>query len=242
MKVKIDNSTYIVLLVSFLAGYFEYMYLFLLTIFIHEAGHVIFGSIIGFKYSKIIIYPFGGLTLYNEDLNVSSNKELFSLIGGIVFQLLFYFLIVYLYRSLFITNHVFVIIRNINTILISFNFLPILPLDGGRLLNIITDKLFPYRISNIICISISIIFIVIFQIVNKTYISLILSIFLIKCTIMEINKLKYKYNLFLLERYINNYKFKKIRCVKDINCFKRDFYHYINDNSEKYLLYKLFNK
>ena len=91
MKVKIDNSTYIILLISFLAGYFEYMYLFLLIIFIHESGHILFGYLVNFKYSKIIIYPFGGLTVYNEDLNANSNKELFSLLGGLIFQLLFYF-------------------------------------------------------------------------------------------------------------------------------------------------------
>ena len=69
MKVKIHTSTYIVLLFSFLSGYFEYMYLLLLTIFIHESGHYFFSSLVGFKYKEIIIYPFGGLTLYNEDLN-----------------------------------------------------------------------------------------------------------------------------------------------------------------------------
>ncbi|UKI58082.1 MAG: hypothetical protein L6V81_01065 [Clostridium sp.] len=36
-------------------------------------------KIVNFKYSEIVIYPFGGITNYNEDLNVSVNKELFLL-------------------------------------------------------------------------------------------------------------------------------------------------------------------
>ena len=145
MKIKIHNSTYIVLLLSFLSGYFEYMYLFLLIIIIHEIGHVIFGYFVNFKYSTIIIYPFGGLTIYNEELNINSNKELISLLGGIIFQILFYLLILLLYNNLFITDHVFMIIKKINILLISFNFLPILPHDGGRLLCSILEKLFPYK-------------------------------------------------------------------------------------------------
>ena len=241
MKVKIDNSTYIILLISFLAGYFEYMYLFLLIIFIHESGHILFGYLVNFKYSKIIIYPFGGLTVYNEDLNVNSNKELFSLLGGLIFQLLFYFLMVLFHSNLLITDHVFLIIKKINIILLSFNFLPIIPLDGGRLLNIILNKIFSYKLSNIITIIISIIFIIIFIIYNRTYLSIVLALFLIKSIILEIKNIKNKYHLFILERYLKDFNFKHKKNINNINSFKRDNYHYINGVSERYYLYKMFN-
>ena len=106
---------------------------------------MIFAKIIGFKFDKIILYPFGGITIYNEDLNVNSNKELFVLLGGIIFQLLFFILLLILYNNLYITEHTFKIIKKINIILISFNFMPVIPLDGGKLTNIILDKLFSYQ-------------------------------------------------------------------------------------------------
>ena len=239
--VKIDNSTYILLLISFLAGYFEYMYLLLIIIFIHELGHVFFAYLVKIKVSDIIIYPFGGITHFNEDLNVNSNKELISLFGGIIFQLLFFFLILFLYHNMFITKHVFILIKKINIKLISFNFLPILPLDGGRLVNLFLDKILPYRLSNKISIIISIVFTFIFIILNRTLLSLILSIFLIKCIIIEFKKSKYKYNQFLLERHINDYNFKHIRFINNRNNFRRDYYHYINSINEKDYLKKIFN-
>lgn len=242
LKVQIHNSTYIFLLISFLAGYFEYMYLFLLIIFVHESGHAIFSYIINFKFDKIIIYPFGGITIYNEDLNISTNKELFVLLGGITFQILFYLLIVFLYNNFYITNHVYQIIKKINILLISFNFLPILPLDGGKLLNIILDKIFSYRLSNIISIIISILFIILFIYINKTLFSLLLTIFLIKCIIIEYINIKYKYNKFILERYINDYNFNKIKIVNNINKLKRDYYHIINNTLEKTYLHNLFDR
>lgn len=242
MKLKIHNTTYVFLLLAFLAGYFEYMFLFLLIIFVHESGHYFFGKLINFKYSEIIIYPFGGITKYNEDLNINTNKELFVLLGGITFQLIFYLLILILYNNMFITNHVFNIIKKINFLLISFNFMPIIPLDGGKLLNILLDKIFPYKVSNLIAIIISIIFILYFILFNKTLFALILTIFLIKCIIIEFYNIKYKYNKFLLERYLNEYNFKKIRITNNINLFKRDYAHIINNEFEKNFLSKIFDR
>ena len=69
------------------------------------------------------------------------------------------------------------------------------------------EKIFPYKKSNIIALIISVIFIIIFVLKSKTYLSIILSIFLIKTIIIEIKSLKYKFNLFLLERYLYDYDF-----------------------------------
>lgn len=242
MKIEIHNTTYIFLLIAFLSGYFEYMFLLLIIIIVHEYGHALFARIINFKFDKIVIYPFGGITKYNEDLNVNTNKELFVLIGGIYMQIVFFIFIMILYKYGFVTEHVYLIIKKINILLISFNFLPILPLDGGKLLNIIFDKIFSYKLSNIISIIISFIILIFFLYFNKTLFACILTLFLIKCLIIEINNIKYKYNKFLLERYLNNYSFKKIKIINNINNFKRDNYHIINNTLEERFLRKLFDK
>ena len=141
MKINIHISTYIFLLISFLSGYFEYMYLFLITIFIHEYGHFLFGLLVGYKNTIINIYPFGGITQFNTDLNTPIYKEFISLIGGLLFQIVFLILINKLFYFGYITNHVYIILSRINFILISFNFMPVLPLDGGRLLFLIIEKI-----------------------------------------------------------------------------------------------------
>lgn len=242
MKIEIHNLTYITMLISFLAGYFQYIYILLLIIFIHEFGHYFMSNLVGIKTSKIIIYPFGGLTVYNSDLNLNTNKELVSLFGGIFFQMLFYFLIVIIHNNNLMTDNVFNIIKKINILLISFNFLPILPLDGGRFLNIVLDKLFSYKLSNKITIIISIMFMLIFILTKRTLLSLLLFLFLIKEIIMEIKNLDNKFINFLFERYKNDYNFKKIKRVKSHNKFKRDYYHTINGITEKKYLSKLFDR
>lgn len=242
MNIKIHNTTYIFLLISFLAGYFKHIFLFLFTIFIHESGHYFFSILSNIKIDKIIIYPFGGITQCKEQLNISIKKELVTLLGGIIFQLLFLVLIIFLYKNNLVLYEDYVLILKINKLLISFNFLPILPLDGGKLLNIFLDKMFSYKLSNKICIIISIFFSLVFFIKKKTIYSLILLLFLIKSIIIEILDLNTKYTKFLFERYCNNYKFKKIKIIKNINNLKRDNYHIINNTFEKEYLSKLFDR
>lgn len=197
MKIEIHNITYITMLISFLSGYFQYIYILLLIIFIHEFGHFFISNLINIKTNKIIIYPFGGLTIYDSDLNLNTNKELISLLGGITFQLLFYFLVVIIHNNNLMTHNVFNIIKRINIILISFNFLPILPLDGGRLLNILLDKIFSYKLSNKLTLIVSILFLALFIMYKRTILSILLFIFLLKEIILEINNIDNKYMTFL---------------------------------------------
>lgn len=241
MKINIHISTYIFILLSFLSGYFEYVYIFLIFILVHEFGHYTVGLILKLSNPKIVIYPFGGITTYNDKLNIEIYKEFLTLIGGISFQIIFYIILGILYKNNYITSNVFDIIKKVNILLMSFNFLPILPLDGGKLLNLILDLLFSYKLSNIISIIISIIFIIIFSIFNKTIFSCLLILFLIKSIIIEIYYLKIKYNLFLLERYMYNINFNKIKKINNINKFKRDYYHIINNYPETVILHKLFD-
>lgn len=242
MKIEIHNITYITMLISFLSGYFQYIFILLLIIFIHESGHYFISNLINIKTNKIVIYPFGGLTIYDSDLNLNTNKELLSLSGGILFQIIFYFIAVILFNNNFITYNVFIIIKKINYLLISFNFLPIIPLDGGRLLNIILDKIFSYKLSSKISIVISIIFMIIFLLSKKTILSFLLFIFLLKEIIIEIKNIENKYINFLFERYKNNYNFKKLKRINNYDNFKRDYYHIINGITEREYLNKLFDR
>lgn len=242
MKIKIHNTTYVFLLLAFLAGYFEYVYLLLIVIFVHETGHYILAIINNLNIKKIVIYPFGGITILDCDLNTRIYKEFLTLLGGITFQMLFFVLMLKLYQNNLITKHVYNLIKKINIMLIEFNFLPILPLDGGKLVNIILDKIFSYKTSHKISIIISFIFTVYFSLKNITIFSLMLSAFLIKNIIDEIKNHDIKYNKFILERYINNYKFSKTKIIKNHNYFKRDFYHIINNTFEEKYLSKMFDR
>jgi len=189
---------------------------------------------LGYREASIVIYPFGGITKYNGYLNSSMMKELLILICGPLFQEILYIIFLILYKKNLIYSINFNIIDLFHKNLLYFNFLPIIPLDGSKLLLLILEKVFPYKKSNIIMVIISFISIFIFSVFEKRLIFILLSCILIKSIIEESNMINTKYNKFLLERYLNEFNFKKGKSINSIEKIKRSKRHNIIENNKIY--------
>ena len=197
--------------------------------------------ILGIKIDEIYIYPLGGISKFNMDLNISINKELLILINGPLFQHLAYLLLLILlpkYKGLINTYHYSILI---------FNLLPIYPLDGGKLVKLILNKVISYKNSLKLIIYSSYLITIILFITNKKNISIFIMISLLLILITkEKNKIDYIYNKYLLERYLNNYNFKSNKIINNINKLYRDKKHLIYKNNkyilEKDYLNKMYNK
>lgn len=224
-KIKISTFTYIFLLLSLLSGYFTYIFILILFIIIHELGHLIIASFLNFKIDKVIIYPFGGITKFDNLLNTPIYKEFLVCIFGPITQIIFYILLYYIYIIGFISNNTFESITIINYSLLSFNLLPILPLDGSKILNLILEKFFSYKLSNKIVIITSIIMIVFVCLLNQKIFYIVITLLLLKSIYKEIILYKYQFNKFLLERYLYNFNFKKTKIINNINNVKRECNH-----------------
>ena len=174
-----------------------------------------------FNIDKVYIYPLGGITKYNEIINVNIYKELFVLIMGPITQIIFFIILRKLYLLGFVNINKYLMIKQINYILLSFNLLPILLLDGGRFINIIFDFIFPYKKSFYFTLVISIIMIIFILYIKMNLLIIFCLIFLIKNIVIEFNKFKYKYNKFLLERLIYNIDLRKSNKVINFKNIKR---------------------
>ncbi len=189
-------------------------------------------SFVKVKSGAVMIYPFGGITKYDVLLNSSMSNELVILLGGPLLQEIFYIIILILYRSGLITEINFNIVSTLHMTLLYFNFLPIIPLDGSKLLNLLLEKIFSYKKSNIILIIISFVTIFIVAIFEKRKIFIFLSIILIKNIFNEINMHRAKFNKFILERYLYNFKFKEGKLINNIKKIKRSKRHKIIENNQ----------
>lgn len=197
--------------------------------------------LLGIKIEEIYIYPLGGISKFNMDLNISIKKEFLILIMGPLFQQIAYIIL------LIIMPSKKEIINIYHYSILSFNLLPIYPLDGGKLLNLIFNKFISYKNSLKIVINLSyIVLIIIFIFTNKDINLIVMSILLILLITKERNKINYIYNKYLLERYLNNYNFKSNKIITSINNLYRDKYHLIHkDNkyyTEKECLEKMYRK
>ena len=191
------------------------------------------GLFLKLKVKEINIYMFGGVTILNEDLNLPIYKEVLFLVMGPLSQILFVLLIKFLYTIGYVNALTFDKIIIINKFLLTFNLLPILPLDGGKLVNNILDYFIPYKLSHKITIIISLIFIPFIFIINNKLLGIVLIIFLLYKIYLEINNNKHKLNKLLLERKLKLYKFKKLKKINTFEEVKRNENFYIIKNNKK---------
>ena len=212
----------------------------MIIIIIHELGHILTSLYFNWNIEIIKILPFGGITIFNEDINRPLKEELVILISGPLSQLLICTII-----GFYINNYYFLIY---NYSILVFNILPIIPLDGSKFINICSNYFFSYlnsyRITNIVSL-LTIILIIIRMPFNLIMYAVIF--FLLIENIRSISNEYFIFNRFLLERYNKDYYFIKHHKIigPKLKKMKRDRTHlfYISNKwyTEKDIIKKRFD-
>ncbi len=224
-------------------GLFKNFLYFSVLIIIHEFGHFIGAKIVKWKVKKIIVLPFGGITIFDEFLSKSLFEEFIILILGPLFQILFYVI----YNKIFGFN---TLLYNYHYALLFFNILPVYPLDGYKLLNIFINKFCSFKMSHLLTMTISSIIAIAFFIINlyqANFIMLLALIFLVIKNIEEFINHNLIFNKFLLERYLYSINLKKTKIIKSNNFkkmkreYKHIFYYNHKYETEKTFLKKKFD-
>lgn len=229
--IKVNFLTLYFLLLLFLCGYLKIGIIIFLIVLFHELGHIFFIKLFKYKIINVTLYPFGGITKIDKDINTPLNKELLIACGGIIFQLIL-FIIIYFVPINVITKE---LLYKYNMSILLFNILPIIPLDGSIIINSLLNKIFSYKVSYYLYIIISIIFSIFYLFFNYWYSLnnyLIVLLFIIK-TYYAIKNYKYLKTRFLLERYLNKYEYKYISTkTGDLDILKIDTYQYFKENNK----------
>jgi stage IV sporulation protein FB len=229
----------------------EFIVLFSIIV-VHEIGHLLAAIYFNFNIHKIYLYPFGGYIKFNDKLNRPLRDEFIILISGPLLQIVYFITIVIFNYFDLIRSSTFNIFINYHYSLLIFNLLPIFPLDGSKLVNIILSKFTSFKQSHLYMIYISYIALFIILFFTK-FISFNVNIYLLLILILTklINETKNHndiYNHFLLERYLYNFHFKNLKVVIGNNLSKimRDKRHLfiIRDKeiTERELLKKRYDK
>ncbi len=235
-RIHIHITTYIFGLLCILTGLFKAFISIYLVIFIHELGHIIIALLFDYKIKEIDIYPFGGYIVFDYDINSSFISELLVSIGGILSQFILYLILIKIYSSSYIYNLTY----SYNITMLIFNTLPLIPLDGSKVLNIIINKFIPFKYSHLLSIYLSYILSILLVILFYKNINIVLVFILIIILIIKEHKNHiYVFNRFLLERYIKNIRFKKNNFINSLNINKMKKYKYnIFIYNNKYLTEK----
>ena len=241
------HYTYLIIAIGFiLTGYFYNLIIFTSLILIHELGHYLMCLKYKVKVNKIIIYPYGGLLKLEDIVNRDIDEELLISIMGIFFQTIYYTVILILYKNNYIREYIFNIYTMYHYSMLIFNILPIYPLDGFKIFNLILSKVFYFKLANYLSFIISIIMLItIFTKGINNYSYMMIIFILIDNTYKYYKGLKYLYNKFILERYLYKYNYSKIKIINNKNkMYKNKLHIFKIDNKyikEKDYLKKYFS-
>lgn len=215
----------------------EFFYVFLIII-VHEFGHLFAASFFKWNFDKIAIYPFGGCVKFSEKINRPLMEELIILLSGPLFQILFFYLIYILsINGMGLSYRNILIFQSYHYTLLLFNLLPIYPLDGGRILNLILNYIFPYKKGNKFVIFISVLFILICIYFYNSFNFVLMGVLLLTEIYIYLKNQTYLYNRMLLERYMTPINFKKFKVIDDKDLMYKDKRHIIKYD-DKYITEK----
>ena len=248
-KLEFHYSFLIMALGLVLTGYFSNLIVFTSLIIVHEFGHVLVALVLKYKVSNIIIYPFGGIVKLNTIVNTSIYKDLLISISGIVMQILYFFLIYILYKTGIIRDYIYNLFILYHNSMLIFNLLPIIPLDGFKIVNLLLSKFLTFNLANKLSVVISLISIVIFLfsgLFEKNYsIVLILGV-LMKNIYKFYNDISLIYTKFLVERYLYKIKYNGTKVIDNENKMYKNKSHFFILNGrligEKAYLANFFQK
>ena len=227
-KITIHPITYLILLLALNEGLIKYVLIISIIIFLHEIGHIMLMYIFKRKISKIIILPFGGIINLDSYISTNIYEDLLISIAGILFQVIFGFLILKTnipYKKEFLYY---------NNLIIIFNLLPIIPLDGEKILKNILELFLPFKKSLIFIIYISLItmFIIFYFNINLIYRNIIVIIFLIISLFKNFRNIPYYMNSFYLERMIHTFNFNQIKNINRVEDMYKNKENYMSNECE----------
>ena len=252
-KIHISYYFWFLILISLLSGLFRDIIWLFIVLFIHELGHIFFSVVFNWKIERIDINIYGGLITYDDFIDKPFYEEFIISISGILFQSIFYLLILFLYNKSIIDSDIFYLVKNYHYAVFFFNLLPIIPLDGSKILFVFLNIFFSYKTAIkllIINSFLTIIFslYVIFNTSMKFEFSFISIFWFILYKLYEYIALSsYLFYRFLYERYISKKYYKKINIIHGYKLSKikrqKNSIFIINNNcfTEEVILKKMFD-
>lgn len=226
---KIHPLVYLFAFIAIFTASFQEFFVISTLICIHEIGHSLAVFLCKGTVKEIMIYPLGGISKFYMERNISFTKEFWILIAGPIFQCLAFLLLMIIFPNKG------EMIENYHVKILFFNLLPIYPLDGGKLLFLCFQSIFPWKKSLQVSILIGYFFLLLFFFFLEWKWNLWIMIFLlISLLIKEHRQVSYQYHKFLLERYLYSYSFPKWEIIHHKNDFYREKYHLIEEEEKYY--------
>ncbi len=132
------------MLASLATGHFIELITLFAIVFIHECGHAAAAALLGCRVLSIQMLPFGGVAVIEDGGRLTAGREIIIALAGPLQNILMAGITMLLqYANLGDPVFLAYIIQG-NLLIALFNLLPVLPLDGGKIVQALVSLIAPY--------------------------------------------------------------------------------------------------
>ncbi|MBE3555275.1 MAG: hypothetical protein IMW85_09905 [Thermicanus sp.] len=147
VRMEIHPFFFVFLFLALMTGQFlQILTLFAILLF-HEWGHLFWARYFGWHVERIHLLPFGGLMEVSSPLLPDAREEAVVVLGGPFNNFILILLASFLNHTGWISSGWSRFMIEGNLVLALFNLLPLYPLDGGRLFQLLAALRLPYRVA-----------------------------------------------------------------------------------------------
>lgn len=154
-KFSIHPLFWVILGLGILSGRFRDVIIVFTIVFIHEMGHVAAAVYFNWRIKEVKLLPFGGVAEMEEHGNRPIKEELIVVMMGPLQHIWMIGVAFALVQFGLLDEATYRQFAGHNASILFFNLIPVWPLDGGRLLLLLSTWLFPFRKAYRLAIQIS---------------------------------------------------------------------------------------
>jgi len=248
----------IVMLMSIVTGSFIELITLFVIVLIHEMGHMSAAIILGIKVRSVQLLPFGGVVSIEDHGKLTPWKEIIIALAGPLQNVIMMGIGMTFLEVGLGNNAVISYIVHGNMVIALFNLLPILPLDGGKIVQSLASRFYPYHwtllwssrvsiVTSMVVITYSMLPLIKGEGIIQLNI-LMIGIFLFYSNLIDYRNLPYRFMRFLMNRDLIYTKYAISGSIAQpiitdvtkhleniLRLFKREKYHliYIMDKDGK---------
>lgn len=225
MRFKISSLVVFSVCISFFLKIQEEIIIIFVLDILHEFGHVLMAKKFGLKVSIFSINIYGTSALIDDIEYVTPFKQILIYLSGPLSIIISQLAIFLIYKANIISSYYFNLYTYMNLSLCLFNLLPIYPLDGGRIFDVVLKMVYPVKKSlkiRIIYNAISISLLMILLIIKK---QILMIIIFSLCLISEVINYYKSYDEYLKNRYYRKIAFEeKLSEYPSVYHFRNNIY------------------
>lgn len=238
----------VIMLTSVVTGYFIELFILFGIVFIHELGHVAAAKGLGWRIKEVQLLPFGGVAVVEEQGTISAWEETIVALAGPLQNGIMILFAIAMHKLGIWDNEWSAYFIQANLMIGLFNMLPILPLDGGKVMQSLFSLWLNYYRTIYYCTWLSMAMSVLiigvsisqFPSVGIHLNLLMIGLFLLYANGYQMRNIQYHYIRFLMNRELRASKMmdkgvraqpiivKKSKKIKEvIRLFMREQYHLV---------------